>query len=288
MGATAAERRPFSELERSISSLLRGATFKVAVAVKDLTSGEELLVNADEPLPIGSSVRIHLLTELYRQAAGGRLSLSEVRPLPESARTGGLGVLRFMGKGTVAMSLRDYATLMVTAADNTAANFLTDVVGMEAVNASLQREGLEQIQFRRRAVSRRLNPDAPENIGTARACLRALEKLHRGEVVDRATSDAVVELLSYPEVGYVRRELPPGVAFAGLSASGPGMRCDQGIVRLAGRPYVFCVLMAGPAITSPRTAGAGAADQLMTNCSKTAWKFFASRAAASAPVPAAK
>lgn len=283
-----AERAPLADLERPIVALLRGANFKVAVAIKDLTSGEELLVNPDESLPIGSSVRIHLVTELYRQASVGRLSLNEVRPLPESARTGGLGVLRFMGKGTVSMGLRDYASLMVTAADNTAANFLTDVVGMDAVNASLQRDGLGEIQFRRRAVSRRLSPNVPENVGTARACLRALERLHRGQVVDRATSDAVLELLSYPELGYVRRELPAGVAFAGLSASGPGMRCDQGIVRLAGRPYIFCALMSGPSITSPRTSGLGSSDQLMTSLSKTVWKFFSARAPAAVPPPATK
>ena len=38
-----------------------------------------------------ANVRIHLVAELYRQAAAGRLNLMEVRPLPESARTGGLG-----------------------------------------------------------------------------------------------------------------------------------------------------------------------------------------------------
>jgi beta-lactamase class A len=143
----AEEVRPFSEFERAITTLVRGAPFKVSVAIKDLTSGEELLINADESLPIGSSVRVHLISELYRQASAGRLNVAEVRPLPESARTGGLGVLRFMGKGTVAMSLRDYATLVVTAADNTAANFLTDVVGMEAVNSSLQRDGLGKFNF---------------------------------------------------------------------------------------------------------------------------------------------
>lgn len=286
--ARGAERSPLAELERPITALLKGANFKVAVAIKDLSSGEELLVNPDESMPIGSSVRIHLVAELYRQAAEGRVSLAEVRPLPESARTGGLGVLRFMGAGTVAMSLRDYASLIVTAADNTAANFVTDVVGMEAVNASLQRDGLAEIQFRRRAVSRRLNPDAPENVGTARACLRALERLQRGQLVDRATSDAVLDLLSLPEVGYVRRDLPAGVAFAGLSASAPGMRCDQGIVRLKNRPYIFCVLMAGAAITSPRSAGAGAADQLMTSLSRTTWRFFSARAAAPVPTQASK
>lgn len=286
--ARGADRSSLADLERPVKALLRGAGFQVSVAIKDLISGEELLLNPDESMPIGSSVRIHLVTELYRQAAEGRLSLTEVRALPESARTGGLGVLRYMGKGSVSMNLRDYASLMVTAADNTAANFLTDVVGMAAVNASLQRDGLGEIQFRRRAISRRVNPDAPENRGTARSCLRALERLYRGEVVDRATSDAVLELLSYPELGYVRRDLPSGVAFAGLSASGPGMRCDQGIVRLAGRPYIFCVMMTGAAITSPRVAGQGPADQLMTSLSKTAWKFFSARVPPPAPSNAGK
>ena len=154
--------------------------FSVGVAIKDLRSGEEFLVNPDAEFPQGSTIRIHLVTELFRQAAAGRLSVDEVRPLPDSVRTGGFGVLRHLGHGTVSLSLRDYAALMMMVNDNTAANFLTDILGMDNVNSSLAAQGTPEIRFRRKAVSRRDAPaDLPENTGTPRAAMRALEPTAR-------------------------------------------------------------------------------------------------------------
>jgi hypothetical protein len=67
--------------------------------------------------------------------------------------------------------------------------------------------------------------------------------IYQGKVVDRATSDAILELLALPETVYFRRGLPPGVRFAGESGASPGMRCEEGIVLLPARPYVFCVML---------------------------------------------
>src|SRR5581483_2964846 len=181
--------------------------------------------------------------ELFRQAAAKKISVDEVRSFPESARTTGTGGLRYMKGGSVAMTLRDYAMLMIAVNDHTAANFLTDLLGMDNVNASLAAQGTPEIKFLRRAISRRDAPNAPENEGTPRAVMRALELIHRGQVVDRATSDGILEVLAVPEISYFRREIPRGIGFAGRSGSGPTMRCDAGIVLLPRRPFVLCVMV---------------------------------------------
>lgn len=232
-----------ASFRQSLDAAVAKSGLDAGIAVKDLVSGDEFLVNGDAVFPQGSSIRIHLIAELFRQAAAGKFSLDDVHPLPASAQVGGAGVLRHMTAGKVTMSLRDYAALVVTVDDNTAANLLTDLVGMENVNASLAAQGTPEIKFRRRAVSRSAAPNAPENIGTPRAVMRALELLHRGEVVDRATSLAIVELLSLPEVSYFKRALPSSVRFAGRSGSGPHHRCEAGIVLVPGRPYVLCVMV---------------------------------------------
>ena len=231
--------------QQSLVAAVKSSGLTAGVAIKDLVSGEEFLVQPDAVFPQGSSIRIHLVTELFRQAAANKLSLSEVRPLPESALTGGSGVLRYLDRNTTTMSLRDYAVMMIAVNDHSAANFLTDVVGMENVNASLAAQGTPEIKFQRRVMNRRDFPGGPENEGTPRAVMRALELIHRGAVVDRPTSAAILEVLSVSEVSYFRRELPRGVMFAGRSGSGPTMRCDAGIVLLPDRPFVLCVMIKG-------------------------------------------
>lgn len=270
-----------AQLRQNLEALVKKSGLHAGVAIKDLVSGDEFLVNSDEVFPQGGSIRIHLIAELFRQAAAKKLSLDEVRPLPASARTGGSGVLRHMTPGTVSMSLRDYATLVITVNDNSAANLLTDIVGMANVNASLAAQGTPEIKFRRRAVSRLDAPHAPENIGTPRAVMRALELLHRGAVVDRATSDAIIEVLALPEASHFKRELPGFIRFAGRSGSGPNHRCEAGIVLVPKHPYVLCVMIKDLRLSRERTRDYSTADALIGAVTRLAQERFMPVVAAS-------
>ncbi|MSU50537.1 MAG: serine hydrolase [Opitutus sp.] len=255
-----------------LAALVKDSSLAAGVAIKDLVSGEEFLLNADGVFPQGSSIRIHLVTELYRQAAAKVLSVDEIRPLPSTARAGGTGVLRYMSRDSLAMSLRDYAFLMIAVNDHSAANFLTDLVGMDNINASLAAQGTPEIKFRRRVMSRHTAADALENEGTPLAVMRSLALLHAGEVVDRATSDAILEVLSVPEISYFRREVPRDVPFAGRSGSGPTMRCEAGIVRLSDRPFVLCVMVKN--LRFDGTRNYSKADTLIGDITRLAMQYF--------------
>lgn len=274
----ASEALPTPSLQDAIEQAVKTSGLNVGVAIKDLVSGEEFLVHSDEVYPQGSSIRIHLVTELFRQAAAGKLSIDEVRHLPESEVTGGTGVLRYMRRDTVSMSLRDYAVLMIAANDHSAANFLTDLVGMDNVNASLVAQGTPEIKFRRRAISRRDAPNLPENEATPRAAMRALELIHRGKVVDRATSTAILEVLAVSEVTYFRRQIPPTVPFAGRSGSGPTMRCDVGVVQLPNRPYILCVMVKNLHTSDESVRDYGKADAVIGAITRAAHQHFVSLA----------
>lgn len=262
--------------ERDLNALAKSSGLNAGIAIKDLVANDEFLIGADAVFPQGSCIRIHLVCELYRQAAAGKLSVDDIHPLPESARTGGTGVLRYMKPGSVSMSLRDYALLMISANDHSAANFLTDFVGMENINASLAAQGTPQIKFQHRTVSRQEARDLPENEATPRATMRALELLYRGAVVDRATSDAIIEVLAVPEVSYFRRELPPGVLYAGRSGSGPAMRCDAGVVLLRERPFVLCVMVKDLPLSTPSRAyrDYSKADEFIASVTRLAMQYF--------------
>lgn len=282
LAAAAAPADPSAKaLQSALDKAADRSGLEVGFAIRDLVRGQEFLRQPDVVFPQGSSIRIHLIAELFRQAAAGRLDLDEPRAVPEGARTGGTGVLRYLGAGSVRMSLRDYAALVVTVNDNIAANLITDVVGMERVNAALEAQGTPEIRFLRRAVSRRVQPDAPDNEATPRATLRALQLLHEGKVGGRETSDRIVEILSLPEVSYFRRDLPAAVRFAGRSGSGPRFRCDAGIVLVPERPYVLTVMVKGLDASNPRR-GHPEADVLIGQLSRLAYEYFSGAKAAPA------
>lgn len=211
------------------------------VAIKDLATGDEFFVNPDTVFPQASSIKIHILTELYRQDRAGKLDVNHVVALPDSARTGGSSELQLLSAPS--MTLRDYAILMIVRSDNTATNLLIDLLGRDAINASLVAWGLPEIKLQRRMIDLQAVAENRDNVATPRAMMRSLEKIYRGEVVDRATSDEVLRILQLPRpASGLRAPLPPGVRIAHKTGSTGGIRCESGIVFLERRPYVICVM----------------------------------------------
>lgn len=262
--------------QAELDHLARSAGPSLGIAIKDLVSGDEFLANADAEFPLSSSIRICIVTELFRQAAAKKISLDKVYPFPESARIGGFGVLRYMSPGTVAMSLRDYATLMIMVNDSGAANFLTDLLGLDQINASLAAQGTPEIKFRHKALPRRAMSEEQDNVGTPRAVMRSLALIYEGKVVDRVTSDGILEVLARPKISFFPRHLPRGIRFAGRSGIGPEGRCEAGIVLLPERPYVICIMVRNPRTASPGAAGTklAAARRLVPAVFALAWKYF--------------
>ena len=107
-------------------------TAKLGVFFENLATGETAGINVDEIFPTASVYKIFTLAELLLQAKQGRFSLDDRRPLDKTFKSEGSGVLSMLADG-LQPTLRDYAKLMMTISDNTAADFLFTLVGREAI-----------------------------------------------------------------------------------------------------------------------------------------------------------
>ena len=113
--------------ERRLETIASGLDGVMGFCVVDLTTGERFTRLADQAFPTASSIKIAILYELYAQAEQGRVRLDDVRPLTDATRVGGSGVLQELQ--SPALTLVDYATLMVMVSDNSATNLLIDLLG---------------------------------------------------------------------------------------------------------------------------------------------------------------
>jgi len=228
---------------QKLTSIVESADAIVGVAIKNLVTGEKFFINENEVFPQASSIKIHILAELYHQAEQGKIRLSDVVPLPAAVRVGGDGVLNGLGESTVSMSIRDYAILMVVLSDNTATNLIIKQVGMENVNKFLQSHGAVKTKLQRVMMDVKAAAEGRENIGTPKEVLMILEKMYRGEIVSRKASEEMLSILRKPKSkdDPIKEGLPADVNVANKAGEIEGVRCDVGIVYLK-TPYAICVM----------------------------------------------
>ncbi len=195
---------------------------------------------ADEPFPAASVIKLALVMALYADAAEGRLSLDE--RVAVGARVDGSGVLRLI-QHVEPLALADLAMLSMAVSDNTATNLLIDRLGLERVAARLAEWGCSSTRFARRMYDFEARGRGLENVMTPADTGRLLLRLLRGELVESATSDAVLRSLDENQDDtLLKRYLPEGVRLAHKTGWIERVRNDAGIV-WADRPVIVVGFM---------------------------------------------
>ena len=223
------------EVETSLDGVL-------GVALKDLKTGQTLLINEREVFPQASSIKIAVLLETFKQAEEGRLKLDEFIALEESRKVEGSGILIHLGRPSLSLSIRDLAVLMVVLSDNTATNLLIDKVGLEAVNKRLDALGLAKTRLRRKMMDLQAAAEGRENVSTPLEMMTLLEKIWKGSALGEPYRKDLLAILAIPKDSPLRAGVPEGIEVAEKPGELEAVRCDSGIVMLTGRPYVLSVM----------------------------------------------
>jgi len=214
----------------------------MGIAVKDLTSSDEIGVDWDERFLAASSIKIPILIELFRKAKEGAVNLEERVTVGDDVKVGGTGVLKEFGDGTATLALSDLASLMITVSDNTATNILIDVVGMEDVNRLIEDIGLTTTRLLRKMQDSEASAKGRENYATPREFMELMGALHAGKGIDPWVSEQTLSVLMKPKTSAINRLLPYQVKAASKYGTMRDSYCDVGIVYTPDGPYVLSVM----------------------------------------------
>ncbi len=247
LGTSAGAGEP--SLESRLMPLVRAHKGEVALAVKDLKTGETFLHRQDEPMPTASLIKFPVMVEAYRQAAEEAIDLDEAVTLGPSDKVPGSGILTAHFSAGATFPLRDAVHLMIAFSDNTATNLVLDEIGIGSTAATMERMGYPHTKIHskvfRRDTSVALERSKQFGLGstTAAEMLRLCEALHQKRLVSKEASEAMLgHMRACDDRDKFSRFLPPGTKIAFKTGSVEEARTAAGIIETAAGPVALCVL----------------------------------------------
>ena len=168
---------PSLTLENRIEAHLCGLDAHMSVYADDL-KGHVICRDADRSFESASTIKIFILGALFEADKNGEASLNEPLTYKEEYYVDGSGMIRALGPGAV-LKAEDAATLMIICSDNIATNMLIDYLGLERINAFIQKIGCKDTKLHRMLRSdnwgERLGSITPRDMGRFFALLSKRE-----------------------------------------------------------------------------------------------------------------
>lgn len=181
-----------SELER-MASRHRG---RVAVYVKDLKDGRTWTYHENDLFPSASLIKVPIMAAVFAKIKDGGATLHDRITLRRHNRVGGSGSLKWSPDGT-RYSVADLLQRMIHESDNTATSMLIEHVGLGYIQRQFPTFGLLYTGIYQEGMSIKSGRVQNENYTTAREMSMLMEKIYRGELIDRSSSQLMMEILKH-------------------------------------------------------------------------------------------
>ena len=252
-----AQTKAANSLDTAVKARIGNFPGVVSVAAKNLTTGASYYLAASQPVRTASTIKLPIMIECFYEASEGKLKWNEPIKLTDEEKVSGTGILQDLSGGDE-LPLRDVIDLMIVLSDNTATNLILNRITGNAVNARMAQLGLQQTRVMRKILGDRKNlkpvPTGiteegakPENKkwGLGRSSpqemLILLEKLYRGELINKQASDEMIAILKRQRdhncIGRDLKDIP----IASKSGSLDHLRSDVGIVYSKRGPIAMAI-----------------------------------------------
>jgi beta-lactamase class A len=225
-------------LEQRIKPIAEAHKGKVGVAVKNLATGEQFELNANEVMQTASLIKLAVMVEAYRQVDDKKIDLKKTLTLAKDDKVPGSGLLTDHFSDGATFPLKDAIRLMIVYSDNTATNMVLDQIGIKSVNETTKALGLPETRinskvYKRSTSSVDLARSEKYQLGSTSAAetIKLLELIHTGKA---ASAEACQAMLGHLEKNddkeMLVRFLPPGTKAAHKTGATNQVRTDAGII----------------------------------------------------------
>ena len=261
---------PVTKLE----TYLAGQTNKtIAVAVYDFETGTEILIDADQTFHPASTIKVHVMMEVFHQAEQGSLALADCFRIynsfasiadgsPFSLDVADDSEQTLYARLGDLESIEELTRLMIVRSSNLATNLLLERVGTGSVNDFIQELGIEGVSVIRGIEDNAAFRLGMNNSATARGLTQTMKLIAEKRVVSQQASEAMIAILLGQEFNEsIPAPLPETTRVAHKTGWTGDLYHNTGIVYRGDRePYVLSIMTRGFAEDDAQSAHACMAE----------------------------
>ena len=186
----------WEKMTGSLDALSARYPGRVSIYLKDLRSGRVWMHNPDDLFPAASLIKVPILIATFYRLKEGGLYLDERLKITRLNRRGGSGSLKWRPDGTKLTLRRAHAHDQRVGQHRHPDG--ARALGIGYVQQQFPRMGLLYTGIYEEGMSIKGGRVAHENYTTAREMEMLLEKIYRGEAVDKPSSNIMMEILRSP------------------------------------------------------------------------------------------
>jgi beta-lactamase class A len=230
----------------------------IAVAVHDLETENEILINENEAFHPASTFKVHVMMQVFHQAATGKFALNDRIPIINSFTSiadgskYSLDVADDSEKTLYARldeeeTIHELSRLMIVQSSNLATNILIEKVGAKNVNDFVKELGIQGVIVRRGVEDNVAFHLGLNNSATANGLTQTMKLIAEGGVVSTAASQEMIKILLGQQFNEsIPAQLPASAKVAHKTGWTGDVFHDTGIVFPENRkPYAISIMTRG-------------------------------------------
>ena len=136
-----------ADVAATVRARLDSLPGRTSLYAKDLRTGREIAIRADDPMNTASVIKLPVMVRAYRDNQRGALDLDQRHILRPEDRRRGSGLVQTFAPG-LNPTMRDLVAQMIITSDNTATDILIATVGPDRVNLMLDSLGYTATRLR--------------------------------------------------------------------------------------------------------------------------------------------
>ena len=243
---------PRFTLEKRIAAELKSYDGHMCFYADDL-KGNVVAIGPDEDFETASTIKTYILACLFDQIKQGKADLNDTLIYKENHCVSGSGLVHSLDFGA-SLRVKDAATWMIIVSDNAATNMIIEYLGIDTINACIQKLGCTSTKLHRY-----LHFDG-ENMGrlgtsTPRDYASIFVRLAKHQLIGPEEDAAMIEIFKQQHYNsMIVRDFPvyymdgedngeeTSIQVASKSGSMDACRNDGGIVYTPYGPYVIVMM----------------------------------------------
>ncbi|EHI98235.1 MULTISPECIES: serine hydrolase [unclassified Clostridium] len=213
---------------------------------EDLGSGFTYGYNENVQMTSAGCMKLPIAVSVIRYVEDGNASFLDKIKIEEEDKVYGTGILHEFDNREY--TVFELLVAMLIQSDNTAANKLIDIVGMDRINDDIEAQGLKNTKLNRKTSDERAASTGVENITSALDLSKIWKHLYDGRFLSEKNSKMLIDILQRQQMkNKLALYIPDDLKYEISSKTGDktSVENDTALIRTEKGSFTFTVLSMG-------------------------------------------